>query len=172
MFEYGPGYLMVKLFFLAAIFFIIWLFNRDAKKWLDEWGAAPEEWLQEKNLRYTQSEFEVLVAEALEEVPEEFANAFKNVMVVTSSWWPSELVRKRMLVADNQVILGTYQGMHLGEDARAPSGVMNVITVYQPAIEIVCKTDEEIRQQVRKTVLHELAHRLGMTHEKMHEVGL
>jgi predicted Zn-dependent protease with MMP-like domain len=45
------------------------------------------------------------------------------------------------------------------------------ITIYQGNIEAICRTDDEVRRQVRKTVLHEIAHHFGIDDRRLHELG-
>lgn len=46
------------------------------------------------------------------------------------------------------------------------------INIYQEPIEDICTTDEEVRDQVRTTVLHELGHYFGIDDERLHELGM
>ena len=45
------------------------------------------------------------------------------------------------------------------------------IMIYQEAIESICRSDEEVFAQVRRTVLHEIAHHFGIDDERLHEIG-
>jgi predicted Zn-dependent protease with MMP-like domain len=45
------------------------------------------------------------------------------------------------------------------------------ITIYQKNIEALCRTDDDIRRQVRKTVLHEIAHHFGIDDRRLRELG-
>jgi predicted Zn-dependent protease with MMP-like domain len=113
-----------------------------------------------------------MIANVLDEIPEEFDSEWKNVAVVHSTGWPSDDEKKRMNVPPGHVVFGTYSGhARSGGTGSAHSG--HVIVVYQPALELVCGSDKHrLAREIRKTVLHELAHHLGLSHERMKEIGL
>ena len=178
--------LLLVVLVLALPFGLAWWWNRIAKKWLEETGRAEVlpnelEWLlgarqeQEKSetqLRYSEQEFQEIVSDALDEVPEEFDKEWKNVAVIVSTDWPTDADKKRMGIPEGHLVLGTYSGLDrtkgLGSDNSK-----HVIVIYQPAIEQFCGADKErLKLQIRKTVQHELAHHLGMSHQKMKEIGL
>ncbi|MYH67900.1 MAG: metallopeptidase family protein, partial [Dehalococcoidia bacterium] len=46
------------------------------------------------------------------------------------------------------------------------------ISIYQGPIESICRTDDEVREQVRTTVLHEIGHYFGIDDERLHELGM
>lgn len=110
--------------------------------------------------------FELLVDEALAGIPAEFHSYLENVVVrVKDEPSPDEIVR--MKVRPCNLLLGLYEGTpltHQGVRGHPPE----VITIFQRPIESYCHDDpERIRLQVRATVLHELAHHFGMSHEEM-----
>jgi predicted Zn-dependent protease with MMP-like domain len=123
-------------------------------------------------LRYSEQEFQEMVSRALDEIPEEFDKEWKNVVVVVSNEWATDADKRRMGIRENQLVLGTYSCISRAQGLRS-EGSRHVITIYQPAIEQLCGEDKErVREQIRKTVLHELAHRLGMSHPQMKDIGL
>src|SRR5215472_9933036 len=102
--------LLLAALLLAMLFGLAWWWNRRAKKWLEETGRVEVlpnslEWLlrtrqeQEKpetQLRYSEQEFQEIVSDALDEVPEEFDKEWKNVAVTVSTHWPTDADKKRM----------------------------------------------------------------------------
>ncbi|MGB9435492.1 MAG: metallopeptidase family protein [Candidatus Acidiferrum sp.] len=172
---------------MVALFFgLFWWWNRRAKKWLEETGRVDVlprtlEWLQgvrqeqEKPgtpLRYSEQEFQEMVSKALDEVPEEFENEWNNVAVLVSTRWPTEADKKKMGVPDGHLLLGTYSGIDRTKGFQADSS-SHVIVVYQPALESLCGSDKgRLEHEIHRVVLHELAHHLGMSHQRMKEIGL
>jgi len=66
------------------------------------------------------------------------------------------------------LVLGTYSGLNRTKAFRAESSSRHVIVVYQPALEQLCGSDRErLEQEIRRVLLHELAHHLGMPHKRM-----
>lgn len=110
--------------------------------------------------------FERLVEEALESVPEAFAGWLNNVLVEVLDE-PTEEMMRQMEVRQDCTLLGLYTGVplthHYGRDVPP-----EIITIFQGPIERYCDGDPDaIRDQVRRTVLHELAHHFGMDHDAM-----
>ncbi len=173
----------VKILFLLVIVGLFWWFNRNAKKWLKQRGRlespptrldglVPEQKTPPTTLKYSEQEFQEMVANALDEVPEEFDKEWKNVAVIVSTDWPSEADKKTMRIPEGHLLLGTYSGFDRTRGLQSEHS-RHLIVVYQPAIEALCGGDKErVEQQIRKTVQHELAHHLGISHNKMKEIGL
>lgn len=109
------------------------------------------------------AQFERLVARALDDLPPRFAGRLKNIAVLVEARPSREVARE--LGGD---ILGLYQGAsELEQSPMAPFELPEVIVIYQENIEAVCRTDEEIVEEVRKTVIHEIGHHFGLTDEQM-----
>jgi len=176
--------LLFVLLVLASFFGLFWWWNRSAKRWLEENGRVVDpptrlDWLwsgqqpePETALKYSEQEFQQMVSRALDEVPEEFDEEWKNVAVVVSTDWPTEAEMKRMGIQEGHLVFGTYTGVARTKGLRSERS-RHVIVIYQPALEQFCGEDkEQLEEQIRKTVLHELAHHLGMSHEMMKQIGL
>ena len=117
-----------------------------------------------------QEEFERLVAEALEELPAEFQKRLDNVDLVVAAE-PTRVQRERAGIGPHQTLFGLYQGVPLTKRDRGYHLVLpDKITIFQRPMEAVCRTDEEIRNLVRKTVMHEIAHHFGIGDERLREL--
>ena len=104
--------------------------------------------------------FTDLVAEALDDLPPELGRLMENVAVVVNNTSPPGSM------------LGLYEGIPLTE--RYEYGGMAMpdrITVFRRAICAVCDDDEEVVEQVRVTVVHEVAHHFGISDERLDELG-
>lgn len=113
------------------------------------------------------SPFEELVQEALATVPEEFHAKMENVMVRVQPA-PDEETRRRVGLKEGYTLLGLYEGVPLTTYGRDYAPYPEIITIYQHSIEAYCRHNPTlIREQVRTTVLHEIAHHFGMGHEEM-----
>jgi predicted Zn-dependent protease with MMP-like domain len=113
------------------------------------------------------SPFEELVKEALSTIPNEFSKQMENV-AVRVAYEPDEETLTRVGVREGHILLGLYEGVPLTTYGRANAAYPEVIIIYQRTIEEYCRHDPaRIREQVRKTVLHEVAHHFGMGHEEM-----
>jgi len=114
--------------------------------------------------------FEVLVGEALDELPPELMKAISNVQVVVQDLPGPEAAGVR--IAPSSILLGLYTGIPLTQRGMGYAGVLpDRITIYQENIERVAGSPEAIRAQVRQTVIHEFAHHFGISDERLSELG-
>jgi predicted Zn-dependent protease with MMP-like domain len=106
-------------------------------------------------------EFEDLVTEALDQIPEQLGRLMQNVVV---------LVEDRSPPGRN--LLGLYYGIPLTERGTNYAGFLpDTITIYRLPILRMCSSKDEVISQVRITVVHEVAHHFGISDERLHELG-
>jgi predicted Zn-dependent protease with MMP-like domain len=104
--------------------------------------------------------FEEMVVTALDGLPEELGRLMSNV-AVTVEHGPGP-----------RGLLGLYQGIPLTSRTAQYSGVLpDHITIYRQAICAVCRTEDEVAEQVRRTVVHEVAHHFGIDDARLSELG-
>ena len=109
--------------------------------------------------RVSKQRFGFLVEQALEELPE-------------SRDRPSPSHLKSLGLRKNSLLLGLYTGRPRTQRSVEDSGRMpDVIHIFQDSIERVCRDEQELVEQVRKTVLHEIGHHFGMSEEDLEELG-
>jgi predicted Zn-dependent protease with MMP-like domain len=114
--------------------------------------------------------FEELVDEALSELPKEFKKLIDNLVVMVEQEAPPEVYRQTGAHPFSR-ILGTYHGIPYKH--RGPYyGNMppDVIVIYQKPIEEICSTEEEIKKEVRKVVIHEIGHYFGLSDGEMKKI--
>lgn len=110
--------------------------------------------------------------EAVALLPPELISRVHNVDIVIE-WRPTALERKRARVGPGRTLLGLYHGIPLTKRGEYYNLVPpDKISIYQEPIEAVCDDDDEVREQVRKTVLHELGHYFGIDDDRLHELGM
>jgi predicted Zn-dependent protease with MMP-like domain len=117
--------------------------------------------------------FADLVADALDSLPEEFLEKMDNVEVTIEDW-PSreDLEEVGLSSRERSYLLGLYHGVPLTRRGAFYSSLPDRITIYQKPIERSVGADEdEIRKQVRHTVIHEIAHYYGISDERLDELG-
>jgi predicted Zn-dependent protease with MMP-like domain len=114
--------------------------------------------------------FEELVDKALDGLPDEFAESIDNVAIFVEDY-PSREQRLRSPQDEDSVILGLYEGIPLTERGHDYGMVLpDRITIFRKPIESVCRTDDEIVETVRSTVLHEIAHHFGISDGRLDEL--
>lgn len=118
----------------------------------------------------TKERFERLVEEALQMIPKRFRDEMTNVAVVVEDE-PSDELLDEMDIAEEDTLLGLYQGTPLPERAWAHGNVLpDRISIYQFPIEDACDNDDDIRACVAETVIHEFGHYFGMSEEEIEEI--
>jgi len=105
--------------------------------------------------------FEELIATALDEIPPELGRLIDNVAVFVEEDSPEG------------GLLGLYEGIPLTE--RTSSGYAGVlpdrITLYRRPICAACSSEDEVIEEVRVTVIHEVAHHFGIDDDRLDELG-
>jgi predicted Zn-dependent protease with MMP-like domain len=117
---------------------------------------------------FTSEEFGVLVQEALTELPPRYARLAQELAVVVEDEPPPDILADLELDSADD-LLGLYQGVSLAEDSFFnPGGQQPArIAIYRGPILRLCKTADEVRQEVRDTVMHELGHYVGLDDDEM-----
>jgi predicted Zn-dependent protease with MMP-like domain len=114
--------------------------------------------------------FETLVEQALESLPPRFAAELDNVAIVVEDL--ADLDQLDVVDLDDpHQLLGLYQGIPLTRRPRGYAGALpDRISIFQIPIEEMSRNDEEIKRQVRDTVMHELGHYFGMDEEQLRDL--
>lgn len=114
--------------------------------------------------------FEKLVDDALAELPPDFAAKLDNVAIVVTDLATSDQLDAAE-VADPHHLLGLYEGIPLTERPNGYAGALpDRISIFRIPIEEMCRTDADIKEQVKKTVMHELGHYFGMDERQLREI--
>ena len=104
--------------------------------------------------------FEELVAAALDGLPPDLGRLMSNVAVVVD------------LDGGRPGLLGLYQGIPLTRRTTSYAGVLpDRITIYRRAICAICHDDDQVVEQVRRTVIHEVGHHFGLGDARLRELG-
>ena len=118
----------------------------------------------------TREAFTALVEEALREIPRRFRKAMRNVAVVVEDE-PSEDILDEMEIDEGDTLYGLYQGTPLTQRGWGyGNSLPDRISIYQKPIEESCADEEEIRDCIAETVIHEFGHYFGMTEEEIEEI--
>lgn len=119
-------------------------------------------------MELTESAFELLVAEALDELPGDILNALDNVEIVVED---EPTAPQRRLVGPRGELLGLYEGVPLTERTSGYGMVTpDRITIFRRAIVRSSRDATELRAMVQRTVRHELAHHFGITDDRLREL--
>jgi predicted Zn-dependent protease with MMP-like domain len=110
----------------------------------------------------TAEEFDALVGRALDTIPDGLAAAMRNVAVLVEDEPPP----------DGPELLGLYEGVPLTERDTWYAGVLpDRITIFRGPVLRRCATYDEIVEEVRVTVVHEVAHHFGIDDDELDDLG-
>lgn len=113
-------------------------------------------------------EFEGLVREALDTLPEPYAGLMENVAVVVEEKAPREVLED-LEIDDENDLLGLYHGLSLDKESFFQTGgnLPARISIYRKPILRICRSKEEVIEEVRDTVVHEIGHHFGLDDDEM-----
>ena len=104
--------------------------------------------------------FDDVVRSALDGLPPHIAAALRNVAVVVEDEDP-----------DDPELYGVFDGVPLTEGGPAPGDLPNRIAVFRRPLEADFEDVDELREEIRITVLHELGHYCGLDEDRLSELG-
>jgi predicted Zn-dependent protease with MMP-like domain len=112
-------------------------------------------------VRMDPQRFDELVSDALDLIPPKLAAVMDNVVVLVADRDP-----------DDDELLGLYEGVALTErDSHYAGSLPDTITIYRDALLEICDGDEDVVEEVKITVIHEIAHHFGIDDDRLHELG-
>ena len=118
----------------------------------------------------TRDRFNRLVEEALMDIPARFREAMRNVAVVVEDEPPEHLLAE-MEIPPGDTLFGLYQGTPLPERTWGYGNALpDRISIYQEPILDACDTEDEVRECVAETVIHEFGHYFGMSEDEISEI--
>ena len=119
----------------------------------------------------TPEEFEELVAQAVEALPDIFFDKLENVAIVVEEW-PDANALWLVGAQRRTDLLGLYHGIpRTGRTSGYNLVMPDKISIYRRPILTRCRTDEEVRAMVGRVVRHEIAHHFGIDDDRLLEIG-
>jgi len=106
-------------------------------------------------------EFEALVERSLDEIPDELARLIHNVVVLVEDDAPPE----------DPTLLGLYDGIALTDRWGDVAGLPDRILIFRRPLLEMCEDLDDLAEEVRITVVHEVAHHFGIDDERLHDLG-
>ena len=106
------------------------------------------------------TEFEALVADALDTLPDKLARHFDNVVVVVEDE-----------NADDPEILGLYDGIALTERTHYSGALPDRISLYRIPLCLMAEDLDHLVEEIAVTVVHEFAHHMGIDDDRLHQLG-
>jgi predicted Zn-dependent protease with MMP-like domain len=126
---------------------------------------------RQSNMRISHKEFEDAVERALEMIPEMFRAQLNNMTIAVEDI-PSRDLLREMDVPPGETLFGVFTGVPLPErSVTEPPLYPDVILIFREPLMAACHSYEELEEEIAITVVHELAHYLGLSEERLEELG-
>jgi len=124
-----------------------------------------------KTLKLSETEIDRAVKRAIARIPSEIRDHLKNIIISVRKR-PSKEIREEMGLRRNEPLLGMYSGTALMDRSTFyPPLFPDNIILFQEPLEEMCSTINELEEQIEITVVHEIAHFLGISEERLAELG-
>lgn len=120
-------------------------------------------------LEISDEKFQELINEALSTLPKTHVDHLQNVAILFEAE-PTQQQRKELKLRCNQTLFGLYQGVPLAQRQGVTSQLPDRITLFKNPMLAVSASEAELKEQIRHTLWHEIAHYYGLDHAKIHEL--
>jgi len=120
--------------------------------------------------RLTRLEFEEIVKDGIKAIPEKFLQKLKNVAIIISDE-PTLAQKNKLNIHADWTLYGLYEGVPQLERGANYSAILpDKITIFQNPIETAAENEKDIKEMVKNTVWHEIAHHFGMNEIQVRQV--
>jgi predicted Zn-dependent protease with MMP-like domain len=122
-------------------------------------------------MKLSQKEFDRIVKRAIRRISPEIRQHLKNV-VISVRERPTRKMLREMGLEPDELLLGVYRGVSLiKRSVTSPPLFPDTIILFQEPLEEACETKEKLEKQIEITVVHEVAHFVGISEERLEELG-
>ena len=122
-------------------------------------------------MKLSEKEFDRIVKRSIQRIPGEIRRQLDNILISIQKRPCPEMLEEMGLPAD-EPLLGIYSGVSLMDrSVTDPPLFPDTIFLFQEPLEEMCETIEELENEIEITVVHEIAHALGMSEERLEELG-
>lgn len=121
-------------------------------------------------LELTDERFDQLISRAMDELPQKYITGLENVAIIYADD-PSDEQKQKMKLDAHHLLLGLYEGIPLTQRGNGYSFVLpDKITLFKNSILAVVSSEEELFEQIKRTLWHEIAHYYGLNHNRIDEL--
>jgi predicted Zn-dependent protease with MMP-like domain len=123
------------------------------------------------SLKISDKAFDRIVQKAIDRIPEEIRRHLDNILITVQKNASREILEEMDMDPD-EPLLGLYWGVPLTERSiTSPPDFPDTIFLFQSPLEEMCETMEELEEEIEITVVHEIAHAVGIPEERLEELG-
>ncbi len=121
-------------------------------------------------MKVSDEQFDAIVQRAVRRIPDEIRRHLDNIIITVRKRPTTTMLRDLGIEYDD--LLGLFQGVPLTERSiTAPPLFPDTIYLFQEPLENMCETVEDLEEQIEITVVHEIAHYVGMDEQRLIELG-
>ena len=120
-------------------------------------------------IEVSDEEFQKLIDQALGELPGDHVKNIKNVAILYEGR-PTPVQRVKLKLRDDQTLLGLYEGTPLTQRQGLTRVFPDKITLFKDPLSYGANTPAELKEQIKHTLWHEIAHYYGLDHDRIHEL--
>jgi len=121
-------------------------------------------------MKVSEEEFEGLVAEAINSLPENFKEKMENIAIAIEDL-PSQELLIEMKIKSPYGLLGLYRGVPYPRRGIWYRNVLpDKIIIFKKSIEVRCRNREDIKESVRRVVIHEIGHYFGLNEADLRKI--
>lgn len=122
-------------------------------------------------IELTDEQFDALITRAMDELPQEYITGLDNVAIVMADVPTEEQIVKMRLREEGKILLGLYEGIPLTQRGSGYTFVLpDKITLFKHSILMVVRDEDELFEQIKRTLWHEIAHYYGLGHDRIHKL--
>jgi predicted Zn-dependent protease with MMP-like domain len=123
------------------------------------------------HIKLKEEDFDRIVKKAIQRIPPEISEHLDNIVIAVRKR-PSKKMMEEMRLGPDEPLLGLFEGVSLTERSlTSPPLFPDMIYLFQEPLEAMCGTLEELEEEIEITLVHEIAHYVGMTEERLAELG-
>ncbi|MDB5164785.1 MAG: zn-dependent protease [Candidatus Saccharibacteria bacterium] len=120
-------------------------------------------------IEVSDEQFQELINQALEELPGEHAKNITNVAILYEDE-PTPEQREKSNLTPYQTLLGLYEGVPLSQRQGMGHLFPDKITLFRRPLESQSQNLSELKEEIKHTLWHEIAHYYGLDHDRIHEL--
>jgi predicted Zn-dependent protease with MMP-like domain len=120
-------------------------------------------------IQISDEQFREIVGEAIDAIPPLYQKHLQNVAFIVEDE-PTNQQRQKLNIYPNELLFGLYEGVPLPKRQGATKILPDKITIFKKPALLFSRNLQELREHVRHTVWHEIAHYYGLDHQRIHQL--
>jgi predicted Zn-dependent protease with MMP-like domain len=120
-------------------------------------------------IQVSDEEFQSLINQALESLPGDHVKNIRNVAILFEDV-PTPEQRQKLMLRHDQTLLGLYEGLPLSQRQGTTKLLPDKITLFKIPLSYGANSPDELKENIRHTIWHEIAHYYGLDHDRIREL--